>query len=184
LTWCGGRAGGDLLLRHGDTEAEVSFANSLLGGIFFYSRSTFPQQMPKDARLHWAAFFGDVEHEVLEVWAGMRLTLTYTLHREAAAQGSSSGSSSTANPLLLRAGQLHDALAAALGDKKFMKDGGTLVSRACYWLLAFVCGATCLLFWCSVVDVPSEGVLTTWVPLPIDAGCLHFCKHAAPQLAV
>jgi hypothetical protein len=86
--------------------------------------------MPKDARLHWAAFFGDVEHEVTEVMDGLRLTLTYTLHREEAAQGTSNSSNTaaaSANPLLLRAGQLHDELAAALADPAFIGEGGTLV---------------------------------------------------------
>lgn len=30
--------------------------------------------------IHWAAFYGDCEHEVLEVASGHRITLTYNLY--------------------------------------------------------------------------------------------------------
>jgi len=30
-------------------------------------------------RIHWAAFFGDVDHQIERVWGGLRVTLTYLL---------------------------------------------------------------------------------------------------------
>jgi hypothetical protein len=54
---------------------------------------------------------------LLQVTEGYRITLTYTLHRDAAPDP-------TADILLLRASQLQRQLAAALADKDFMPEGG------------------------------------------------------------
>jgi len=35
----------------------------------------------KPNQLHWAAFFGDVDHQIERVWSGARVTLTYLLRR-------------------------------------------------------------------------------------------------------
>ena len=32
-------------------------------------------------QLHWAAFFGDVDHQIERIWSGARVTLTYLLRR-------------------------------------------------------------------------------------------------------
>lgn len=37
----------------------------------------------KSNQLHWAAFFGDVDHQIERVWFGARVTLTYLLRRGA-----------------------------------------------------------------------------------------------------
>ena len=67
----------------------------------------------------WAAFFGDVQHEVESVKSGYRLTLTYVLHRD-----------STPDPrvdmLLLRANDVHKALMEALDCADFLREGGSL----------------------------------------------------------
>src|SRR5216684_907372 len=36
-------------------------------------------------QLHWAAFFGDVDHQIERIWHGARVTLTYLLRRGASA---------------------------------------------------------------------------------------------------
>ena len=35
------------------------------------------QQQAEPTRIHWAAFFGDVDHQIEKVWSGLRVTLTY-----------------------------------------------------------------------------------------------------------
>ncbi len=42
---------------------------------FDWSTSTFPTNA-----VHWAAFYSDCEHEVKELTAGHRVTLTYNLY--------------------------------------------------------------------------------------------------------
>ena len=37
----------------------------------------------KPNQLHWAAFFGDVDHQIERIWSGARVTLTYLLRRGA-----------------------------------------------------------------------------------------------------
>jgi len=34
-------------------------------------------------RIHWAAFFGDVDHQIEQVWRELRVTLTYLVRRGA-----------------------------------------------------------------------------------------------------
>ena len=74
------------------------------------------------AELQWAAFFGDVEHEVEPVTSGHRVTLTYVLHRDAAP-------TVTPDALLLRASALHTELRAALARADFLPEGGKLGLR-------------------------------------------------------
>jgi hypothetical protein len=56
------------------------------------------------------------------VTAGYRITLTYTLHRDAAPDP-------TADLLLLRASELQRKLAAALADPTFMPEGESKHAR-------------------------------------------------------
>lgn len=65
----------------------------------------------------WAAFFGDVEHEVLPVTSGYRVTLTYRLYHTSP---SGPASFDVSNDLL------HGELVAALQTPDFMRRGGTL----------------------------------------------------------
>ena len=39
------------------------------------------RQQAEPTRLHWAAFFGDVDHQIERVWSGLRVTVTYLLRR-------------------------------------------------------------------------------------------------------
>ena len=59
--------GGALIVRHGGKEVTYDWSWSLVGD----SR--------RRQQIQWAAFFGDCEHEIKEVSAGYRVTLTYNL---------------------------------------------------------------------------------------------------------
>jgi hypothetical protein len=60
--------------------------------------------------------------QVTAVHEGFRLTLTYTLHRDAPADA-------TADVLLARASAFHSQLASALADADFMPEGGRTARR-------------------------------------------------------
>ncbi len=66
---------------------------------------------------HWAAFFSGVEHEVLPVTSGHRISLTYNLYYSLPIQPRSFDV--TTSPL-------YQELLAALQTPHFMKEGGTL----------------------------------------------------------
>ncbi len=66
----------------------------------------------------WAAFYGDVEHEILPVTSGHRFTLTYNLYLTLPACHPASLDITT-NPV-------HKELQAALKTPHFMREGGTL----------------------------------------------------------
>ncbi len=72
----------------------------------------------------WAAFYSDVEHEVLPVTSGHRFTLTYNLYHTL----------STCHPVLLdiTTSPLHKELQAALKTPHFVREGGTLGFFCCY----------------------------------------------------
>ena len=67
--------------------------------------------------LHWAAFFSDVEHEVLPVSEGYRVTLTYNLSYQ------SKASDSTFD---VKTCSFYKLLQATLSNPVFMRDGGVL----------------------------------------------------------
>src|SRR3989442_7144328 len=78
------------------------------------------QQQAEPTRLHWAAFFGDVDHQIERVWSGLRVTVTYLLRR-------SLGSA----PLPVVAPEVvptlvQDKLRALLAARRFLPRGGTL----------------------------------------------------------
>lgn len=76
----------------------------------------------------WAAFFGDVDHEVSRVYSGERVTLTYTLHRGDDAVLDVAAPHSQTD-------RLCEALSQALADPAFMPEGGTL-GFSCFQLYA------------------------------------------------
>ena len=68
----------------------------------------------------WAAFFSNVEHEILPVTGGHRITLTYNLYNpEKSVRFNPSSVNISPTPL-------HSELQAALMNKDFMVDGGVL----------------------------------------------------------
>ena len=70
--------------------------------------------------IKWAAFYSDCEHEVLEVTAGHRVTLTYNLYTTRAT-GHLAGH---ANILSLAEHPVYQTLKAAMMTPGFMTDGG------------------------------------------------------------
>ena len=91
--------GGALVTRHQGREVRFDWSSS----------STTAQ---------WAAFYSDVEHEVLPVTSGHRFTLTYNLYR----------TSSSCHPVSfdIAMNPLYKELLAALQMPHFMREGGTL----------------------------------------------------------
>ena len=59
---------GNLVLSHRGVVREFDWGKAIEG-----------QKNPN--QLHWAAFFGDVDHQIERVWSGARVTLTYLLRR-------------------------------------------------------------------------------------------------------
>lgn len=72
-------------------------------------------------QLHWAAFFGDVDHEIEEVWSGARVTLAYLLRRgEGSSPGRDGADEHDMEPRVQAAWQ------GLLADRSFLPEGGTL----------------------------------------------------------
>ena len=78
------------------------------------------RQQAEPTRLHWAAFFGDIDHQIERVWGGLRVTLTYLLRR-----APESIPLPTVAPEALPT-LVQDKLRALLADGRFLPRGGTL----------------------------------------------------------
>jgi hypothetical protein len=78
-------------------------------------------------QLHWAAFYGDVDHQIEKVWFGARVTLTYLLRRGAGAAVHSREAAGED-----QASRVREALRALLADPSFLPDGGTLGYPCCH----------------------------------------------------
>ena len=90
--------GGALVTRHQDRQVTLDWSSS-------------------PNATHWASFFSDVEHEVLPVTSGHRVTLTYNLYHSA-----------PISPQLLdvTSTSFYRVLSSALQTPHFMPEGGTL----------------------------------------------------------
>ncbi|KAK3285140.1 hypothetical protein CYMTET_7239 [Cymbomonas tetramitiformis] len=110
--------GGDLVLSHGANPA-VTFAwgKKLEPRYNWYTVLKNKDDHVPAVGLQWGAFFGDVVHEVRPVTSGHRITLTYTLHRDAAPDPN-------VDALLTRANTLYHSLSRALASPDFMPAGG------------------------------------------------------------
>jgi hypothetical protein len=78
------------------------------------------EQQDRPSTVHWAAFFGDVDHAISEVSSGHRVTLSWILRRAA-------GSEPGAVP-----SELGDVLRRALADQSFLPTGGKLRFRCAH----------------------------------------------------
>ena len=99
--------GGSLILRHNSQEW------------------TFASPSPGESEVGYVAFYSDVEHEVLPVTSGYRVTLTYNLYFE------DSSKIGIPNDRLLTAREILDApckasLQELLADSSFLTQGGWL----------------------------------------------------------
>jgi hypothetical protein len=77
-------------------------------------------------QLHWAAFFGDVDHQIEKVWFGARVTLTYLLRRGAGGDPAREIASEDLAP------RVQEAWSALLADRSFLSKGGTLAYPCCH----------------------------------------------------
>ena len=94
--------GGELIVRHHKEEIKYDWSSTA---------------SDTSSTLHWAAFFSDVEHEVLPVNEGYRVTLTYNLSYQ------SKASDSTFD---VKTCSFYKLLQAILSNPVFMRDGGVL----------------------------------------------------------
>jgi hypothetical protein len=101
--------GGELVLRHKGQEWKFD-ANTL----------TAPQSSPS---LAYVAFYSDIEHEVLEVTSGRRLTVTYNLYL---VDPASRPEGSVVTPNVQSVSKLQTTLQGLLNSPEFLPDGGTL----------------------------------------------------------
>lgn len=81
-------------------------------------------------QLQWAAFFGDVDHQIERVWSGARVTLTYLLRRGAGTGTDETASRSIADKNL--APKILEAWQAVLADQEFLPTGGILGYPCCH----------------------------------------------------
>ncbi|KAI0761523.1 hypothetical protein BD413DRAFT_485899 [Trametes elegans] len=78
-------------------------------------------------RVAYVAFFSDVEHEVLSVRSGHRVTLTYNLYEQPEpARPISSKRLTVQHPLRTNVSALQDALRAFLREPAVLRDGGMI----------------------------------------------------------
>ncbi|MBX9679052.1 MAG: hypothetical protein K2X38_09840 [Gemmataceae bacterium] len=105
---------GNLVLRHHGLQKKFAWANAI-------------RSQASPTQVHWAAFFGDVDHQIEPVWHGARITLTYLLRF---------GSGDAPPKAALRgdemATQVQAAWQALLLDPHFMPKGGTLAYPCCH----------------------------------------------------
>jgi hypothetical protein len=92
-------------------------------GVFqTYDWGRMIEEQSEPTRLHWAAFFGDVDHQIERVWSGLRVTLTYLLRHRANSRDEAEADSNDKTVSTL----VQQKLRAALDDRRFLASGGTL----------------------------------------------------------
>ena len=77
-------------------------------------------------QLHWAAFFGDVDHQIERIWGGARVTLTYLLRRGESGAPTRDVAGEDLAP------RIQEAWQALLADKSFLPKGGILGYPCCH----------------------------------------------------
>ena len=94
--------GGELIVRHNKQEIKYDWSSTA---------------SDTSSMLHWAAFFSDIEHEVLPVNEGYRVTLTYNLSYQSKTKDST---------IDIKSYSFYRLLLGVLSDPVFMRDGGVL----------------------------------------------------------
>lgn len=80
----------------------------------------------KPTQLQWAAFFGDVNHQIERVLSGARVTLTYLLRRGENGARHSEVADAGLEP------RIQEAWRALLADESFLPEGGVLGYPCCH----------------------------------------------------
>ena len=106
-------ANGKLVLRHRGVVQKFDWGRAI-------------QAQKKPNQLHWAAFFGDVDHQIERIWSGARVTLTYLLRRGAGGAPSHDAACEDLAP------RVQEAWCALLADKSFLPEGGILAYPCCH----------------------------------------------------
>jgi hypothetical protein len=81
------------------------------------------REQTEPTRIHWAGFFGDVDHQIERVWGGLRVTLSYLIRH---------GGANIGRSVVLDRGRealntlVRQKLRALLDDRRFLSRGGTL----------------------------------------------------------
>jgi hypothetical protein len=78
------------------------------------------REQAEPARIHWAAFFGDVDHQIERIWGGLRVTLTYLLRYPSNVRSEAAPAAASLDSLV------RQKLCELLDDKRFLPKGGTL----------------------------------------------------------
>ncbi|EIW85828.1 hypothetical protein CONPUDRAFT_118786 [Coniophora puteana RWD-64-598 SS2] len=105
--------GGELVLRHGQGESQNEWTVD-------FSKELAQASSPS---VGFVAFFSDVEHEVLPVKAGYRVTLTYNLYFKSKPPPSILA---VARPITSIEAQLRSSLSAVVSDPAILPSGGFL----------------------------------------------------------
>ena len=90
---------------------------------FDWGHAIQAQKQPN--QLHWAAFFGDVDHQIDRIWFGARVTLTYLLRRGSGCPTARDTADEDLAP------RVQEAWQGLLADQSFLPAGG---------ILAYPCG--------------------------------------------
>ncbi|KAH9842211.1 P4Hc domain containing protein [Teratosphaeria destructans] len=123
--------GGELVVRNGSTDVvfdwaapDANHSGPKLGHATDQAGQGAAALAPPSSSIHWAAFYSDCEHEVLEVTSGHRITLTYNLYVRCGA-GNLAGNirDGLLNPTQL---PLYETLKQALDTPGFMPRGRVL----------------------------------------------------------
>ena len=104
---------GDLVLSHRGVVEKFDWGSLI-------EKQNIPNQ------LHWAAFFGDVDHQIERIWNGARVTLTYLLRRGKSGAPARAGADEDLAP------RIQEAWQALLADKSFLPEGGVLGYPCCH----------------------------------------------------
>jgi hypothetical protein len=104
---------GKLVLRHRGVVQKFDWGHAI-------------QVQKKPNQLHWAAFFGDVDHQIERIWGGARVTLTYLLRRGAGGPPSRDAAGEDLAP------RVQEAWQALLANPDFLPEGGVLGYPCCH----------------------------------------------------
>jgi hypothetical protein len=105
--------GGKLVLRHRGVVKKYDWGSAIA-------------QQKKANQLHWATFFGDVDHQIERVWGGARVTLTYLLRLGHGGAPARAVASEDFAP------RIQEACQALLADESFLPRGGILGYPCCH----------------------------------------------------
>lgn len=108
--------GGELVLRHAGETVTVDWSCTT--------------DVPFTSRFKWMFFYSDVEHEILPVTSGNRLTLAYDVYTSGGIQYTLPVASQA--PVDVKSTALYAKLSAMLADVKFLPNGGELAIGLAY----------------------------------------------------